>query len=264
MLAFLWKILRWLLLFSLLFVGALVATMPANTMLRLLQQYTNQVLPLQQVSGYLWRGAAELPYSGLSLALDWRACFVSQAPYLGLCLRVRNGEDEFNGKLTTLNGSNFSVRDLAGSASLLRLINSVPELEMLSMFGVDGTILVDLERVDFGAASQQLDYWEGVVSLIEAKLPGVQEVPRIDVELLTAKPDTNRREFASLEQVPQFRFNGGNDSLRVEGGGFINAERFIQFELILQSNDQQLQNTLRLVARPIGNNRFRVAWEGSY
>ena len=258
------RCIRWLLLFSCIFALALVATMPVNTFLRLLQEYRAISLPLEQPEGYLWRGQATLPYSGLDLGLDWQLCTIGQAPYLGLCWSLREGEAELSGRASTLNGQNLLISELGGNLQLSRLIQSSPQLEMLSLFNIDGTLQIDINAINVDPSALVLNNWDGIISLIEMQLPGLSDLPRIDVILRTGRLNTNRREHANLGDLPQFELAGGNDNLRVEGGGFITPERKVSFEVTLQTTDRQLQSTLRLVARPVGNDRFRLAWDGSY
>ena len=260
----LFKILRWLLLFSIIFALALAATLPVKTSLRLLQEYQGIVLPIEQPEGYLWRGQATLPYSGFRLSLHWRLCTISQAPYLGLCWSVREGDNQLEGKAFTLNGQSFALSELAGNVRLLRIIESNPQLEMLALFGIDGTLQINVDSINVNPQQLVLNDWNGLISLIEIQLPGLSDLPRINVTLSTSRLNTNKREHANLGELPQFAIAGGNDNLRVEGSGFITPERQVSFEMILQTTDRQLQSTLRLVGRPVGNNRFRIAWEGKY
>ena len=264
MFKFLFRVLRWLILFSFIFAVALVATLPVKTALRLLQEYQGITLPVEQPEGYLWRGQALLPYSGFQLALTWQLCTIGQAPYLGLCWGVSEGEDQISGKASTVNGQSFALSELEGNIRLLRIIENNPQLEMLALFGIDGTLQLDVDSINITPQQLVLNDWNGLLSLIEIQLPGLSDLPRINITLRTARLNTNKREHANLGELPQFEIGGGNDNLRVEGSGFITPERKVSFEMILQATDRQLQSTLRLVGRPVGNNRFRIAWEGAY
>ena len=264
MLGYLLKTLRWIIVFALIFAVALVATMPVNIFLRALEKYQQQSLPLQQVDGYLWRGQGNLPYSGFNIQVNWQLCFVGRAPYLGVCWQLSEGDDFIAGSASTLDGKSISISETSGNLQLLRIIQNNPQLEMLALFNIDGVLQISIDEIKIVPTERILNRWEGVISLIEVQLPGISDLPRIDIILSTGRLNTNKREHASLGELPQFQLNGGNDSLRVEGSGFITPEREVETEVILQTTDRQLQSTLRLVGRPIGNNRFRLAWQGKY
>ena len=261
---FVFKSIRWLLLLTLVLAISLVATLPAPTAVRLIEKQSGTPLPLTFVQGYLWRGSATVAIDQLVAELDWMLCFVAQAPYLGWCWQLQNGDDTLNGELVmAANLQTIYAKNLKGSVGLPTIFASNPQFALANTLGIQGVITSDINTIEIKPQTMIMTAWDGDVNLIDMRLPGMT-LPRITINLSTGQLDTNRREHANIGIVPQFELNAGDDTLRIEGRGFITADRLLSAQAVLQTTQPELQQTLRLFARPLAADRFRVAWEGRF
>ena len=264
-----WKIVRWAIIFSLLYTTALLFTLPADLVVRGLRERVVLPFSIDAVEGYLWKGRGVLQIfpNQDPITLTWHSCLVAAAPYLGWCWTMEAAENQLQGSLVTLDGRNLYGREIHGQFAINWLLRQLPQKRLSELLDLQAEVTVTLSHLHLVRGFPQA--WDGTVDVRAVTINDQLLLDQLMVRLRNRRlPQERRTAIANLlnnhSPVPSFAVEGNGVSLRMNGEGYILPDRHYHSTLNFHSTDAEIQNGLRLFAQPLGNNQFRWRTEGKF
>lgn len=260
--------LRLAIVFGIIYFVTLILFLPMRYVLRWVDVPSPLTIEVQ--SGSVWKGAGHITIEALEtrigLDLTWRACLSRSFPFYSNCVTLANRDLKLSGKLVGFPAENLLIQALNGRIELAGMAGLIKEAVPLIVFAnPQGEARFEIADFRYSLVDNRPLAWKGNIEILSLVIFGVS-LPAIVAQLHQAPfASQNAREVLFANQdLPSFRFTGGNEKLGVQGEGQFLPDNQVKVAVESTVLDNSLRPALEVIASRRQGNKYFWEYQGDY
>lgn len=227
-------------------------------------------LTIEVRSGSIWKGSGYINLKVLeteiSLDISWRACLAKSFPFYSNCFTLTSRDLELSGKLVGVPMEKLLIHSLNGQISFIGMTDLIKGIVPLIVFAnPQGEAQLDLDKFQYSIVDNRPLAWQGNIEILGLTIFGVL-IPDIIAQLNQAPfVSQNAREVLFAEQdLPSFRFGGGDERLGIQGEGQFLPDRQVKVAIESTVLENSLRPALETIAGRREGNKYFWEYQGEY
>ncbi len=231
---------------------------------------TPSFLTVEVASGSIWKGSGSINLKTLEteipLDISWRACLAESFPFYSNCFSLTNRHLKLSGKLVGVPVEELLVHGLNGQIDFAGMTDLAKEIVPLIVFAnPQGKAQLDLDKLQYSIVDNRPLSWQGNIEILGLSVFGVS-IPDIIAQLNQAPfVSQSAREVLFAEQdLPSFRFGGGDERLGIQGEGQFLPDRQVKVAIESTVLENSLRPALETIAGRRQGNKYFWEYQGEY